>query len=403
MAIDTLSKAKNAKNDEFYTVYEFIQKEVNAYLDYNPDIFQDKVVLLPCDDPEWSNFTKFFAQNFENFGLKKLISTSFSKEKKGRMYPDGYQFSIFDVDKTEYDEEKATSNGKIFTLTRDSNKSGAIDIDDLEWSYLEGDGDFRSDEVKALRDEADFIITNPPFSLFREFVSWIVEANKKFLIIGNQNAITYKEIFPLIKNNELWLGATCNSEDMVFSVPKGAEIAPKDREKAAKLGYVGNYTRLGNSNWFTNIDHGRRHQPLSLMPMADNLKFSKHREIKEFGYQTYDNYDAIEVPFTDGIPSDYTGVMGVPISFLSKYCPEQFEIIGLTQRGCHDEALETKKYDDYWEVRPNGQKTGSSGSKTNGNPNLSRNDGVHNYFINAEGHIVQSCYQRILIRKRVQE
>lgn len=330
MTNDTLSKAKNAKNDEFYTVYDFIQKEINAYLEYDPDIFQDKVVLLPCDDPEWSNFTKFFAQNFENFGLKKLISTSFSREKKGKMYPVGYQFSLFDLDKPEYDEAKATANGKIFTLTRDSNKSGAIDIDDLEWRYLEGDGDFRSDEVKALRDEADFIITNPPFSLFREFVSWIVEAKKKFLIIGNQNAITYKEIFPLIKNNELWLGATCNSEDMVFSVPEGAEIAPKDREKAAKLGYVGNYTRLGNSNWFTNIDHGRRHQPLSLMTMDDNLKFSRHREIKETGYQKYDNYDAIEVPYTDSIPSDYDGTMGVPISFLTKYCPNQFEIIGLS-------------------------------------------------------------------------
>lgn len=342
MANSNLKDAKNAKNDEFYTVYDFIQKEVNAYLEFNPDIFQDKVVLLPCDDPEWSNFTKFFAQNFENFGLKKLISTSFAYESK--KFKEPYQLTIFEQGSPQFDEDKTKTHGKIFTLTRDSNKSGSIDIDDLEWHYLEGDGDFRSDEVKALRDEADFIITNPPFSLFREFIAWIVEANKKFLVIGNQNAITYKEVFPLIKNNELWLGATCNSEDMVFGVPEGAEIAPKDREKAAKLGYVGNYTRLGNSCWFTNIDHGRRHQPLSLMSMADNLKFSKHQEIKDSGYQKYDNYDAIEIPYTDSIPSDYDGVMGVPISFLPKYCPEQFEIISLAAshgkepRGIENEA-----------------------------------------------------------------
>ena len=158
MANENLSKAKSAKNDEFYTVYDFIQKEINAYMEYAPDVFRDKIVLLPCDDPEWSNFTKFFAQNFENFGLKKLISTSFSKDNKEKMYPVGYQFSIFDIEKEGYDDRKTDANGKIFTLTRDSNKSGAIDIEDLEWKYLEGDGDFRSEEVKALRDEADFYV-----------------------------------------------------------------------------------------------------------------------------------------------------------------------------------------------------------------------------------------------------
>ena len=197
----------------------------------------------------------------------------------------------------------------------------------MEWHYLEGDGDFRSAEVCALRDEADIIITNPPFSLFREFIAWATETPKSIVVIGSQNAITYKEIFPLLKENKLWIGATNNGKDMVFEVPEGAEVAPKDREKAAKLGYVGNYTRLGNACWFTNINHGRRHQPMSLMTMADNLKFSKHKQIRENGYQKYDNYNAIEVPFTDAIPSDYDGVMGVPITFLDKYCPEQFEII----------------------------------------------------------------------------
>ena len=155
----------------------------------------------------------------------------------------------------------------------------------------------------------------------------VMEAGKQLIVIGSQNAITYREIFPLLKENKLWIGATNNGKDMVFEVPEGADVAPKDREKAAKLGYVGNYTRLGNACWFTNINHGRRHQPLSLMTMADNLKFSKHKQIRENGYVKYDNYDAIEIPFVDAIPSDYKGAMGVPITFMDKYCPEQFEII----------------------------------------------------------------------------
>ena len=167
--------------------------------------------------------------------------------------------------------------------------------------------------------------------MFREFLAWIVEADKQFVIIGNMNAITYKEVFPLIKENKLWIGATGFASDMVFAVPKGTEVPIAYKEKAERLGYVGDYTRLGNSCWFTNIDHGRRHYPLPLMTMADNIKFSKHKEIKGREYAHYDNYDAIEVPFTDAIPNDYEGVMGVPISFLDKYCPEQFEIYGATE------------------------------------------------------------------------
>lgn len=326
MANSNLSKAKSAKNDEFYTQYADIQKEVNAYLEYNPDAFRGKTILLPCDDPEWSNFTKFFAQNFEEFGLKKLISTSYAPESKKIL---SWQPTLFETENPNYDADKSKTQGKIFVLDHDTNANGTIDIDDLEWSYLQGDGDFRSAEVKALRDEADIIITNPPFSLFREFLAWIMEAEKMFCIIGNQNAITYKEVFPLIKENKLWIGATGNGSDMVFAVPEGTVVAESDRQKAARMGYVGNYTRLGNSCWFTNLEHGRRHQPIQLMSMEDNLKFSKHKEIKEKGYQKYDNYDAIEVSFTDAIPSDYEGMMGVPISFLDKYCPEQFEIKGL--------------------------------------------------------------------------
>lgn len=193
--------------------------------------------------------------------------------------------------------------------------------------YLKGEGDFHSQEVIFLRNEADIIITNPPFSLFREFLAWIMETEKQFSIIGNMNAITYKEVFPLIKDNKMWLGATGNGKDMVFAIPEGAVVNEKDRDKAARLGYIGNYTRLGNSCWYTNIEHGRRHQPLPLMTMEENIKFSKHKDIRERGYQQYDNYEAIEVPFTDAIPYDYKDVMGVPISFLDKYCPEQFEIV----------------------------------------------------------------------------
>lgn len=327
MANSNLTEAKRAKNDEFYTQYADIEKEITAYLEFNPKVFRGKTILLPCDDPEWSNFTKYFAQNFERLGLKKLISTSYAVESK--TYKGVYQPTLFETSAPYYDKKKTKVNGKIFTLTRDKTGDHKVNVDDLEWQYLEGDGDFRSAEIKKLRDEADIIITNPPFSLFREFLAWIVEAEKQFVIIGNMNAITYKDVFPLIKENKLWLGATGNGSDMVFAVPPGTEIAEGDKQKAARLGYIGDYTRLGNSCWFTNLDHGRRHKPLPLMTMAENLKYSKHKEIKgKKSYDRYDNYNAIEVPFTDAIPSDYDGAMGVPISFLDKYSPEQFEILG---------------------------------------------------------------------------
>ena len=327
MANTNLANAKTAKNDEFYTQYPDIQKEINAYLDYDSNVFRGKTVLLPCDDPEWSNFTKFFAQNFELLGLKKLISTSYAPESKKYKMP--YQPTLFETSQPHFDNDKSKTHGKIFVLDRDVTGDNRINIDDLQWQYLEGDGDFRSKEIRALRDEADIIVTNPPFSLFREFVGWIIEANKQFLIIGNMNAITYRDIFSLIKNNLAWLGATGFVSDMVFGVPDGTEVSESDKKKAERLGYIGNYTRLGNSCWYTNLDHGRRHQPLRLMTMAENFKHSKHKDIRgRNDYIHYENYDAIEIPYTDSIPSDYEGLMAVPKTFLDKYCPEQFEIVG---------------------------------------------------------------------------
>ena len=316
MANDNLKQAKKAKNDEFYTQWADIEKEIMAYIDYNPDVFRDKTILLPCDDPEWSNFTKFFAQNFEEFGLKKLISTSFAYESKNINMP--YQPSLFEQQAPQFNPDINKTRGKIFTLDHDTNQNGVIDIEDLEWKYLEGNGDFRSDEVKKLRDEADIIITNPPFSLFREFLEWLFEEDKKFIIIGNKNCITYKETFSKIKENKMWVGKTPMGIDLLFGVPNEEELLNSKKIGSGYRIVDGKVLARSQSVWFTNIDHGRRHKPLQLMTIAENIKYSRHKEIKGHEYQKYDNYDALEVPFTDAIPSDYNGLMGVPISFLDK-------------------------------------------------------------------------------------
>ena len=323
MANKNLNKAKAAKKNEFYTQFYDIETEMEAYLDYNRDVFRGKTVLLPCDDPEWSNFTRYFAQNFEALGLKKLISTSFAPESK--TYKCGYQLSLFETESPKFDKDKTKTHGKIFVLTEDTTGDGVINLDDLQWDYLDGDGDFRSEEVTKLRDEADIIVTNPPFSLFREFVAWIMEANKEFVIIGNQNAITYKEIFPLLMNNEIWLGNGFKGGNAFFRVVEDRDYASGVYDKTTGL------VKFRNCCWFTNIDHGRRHQPLRLMTEAENIRFSKHKEIKGIGYQKYENYDAIEVNYCDAIPSDYDGIMGVYSTFFDKYCPEQFEIVGMCE------------------------------------------------------------------------
>ena len=325
MANEKLSSAKRAKNDEFYTQFHDIQKEINAYLEFNPDVFRGKIVLLPCDDPEWSNFTKFFAQNFQVLGIKKLISTSYAANSKPSEIV--YQPTLFETESSEFNPVKTKSNGKIFTLTRDKTKDGVINVDDLEWKYLKGDGDFRSDEIKKLRDEADIIITNPPFSLFREFLSWIIESSKQFLIIGNINCLTYREVFPLIMSNQIWLGNGMGRWISGFIVPDSYELFGTE----ARVEDGQRIVSTNNALWLTNIDHGRRHSPLELMTLDENIKFSKDKKVKLSGYPKYDNYDAIEVPSTMSIPSDYDKVMGVPITFLDKYNPDQFEILGITE------------------------------------------------------------------------
>jgi len=337
--------ARTAKQDEFYTQYVDIQKEVEAYLEFDPDTFRGKVVYCNCDDPFESNFFKYFAANFNKLGLTKLVTTSYDGSPiagQGTLFP-------------EYNE----GNGKrpkpkalAVTLDRvkDEDGDGAANVTDVELFLkrnkaariaLKADeypgGDFRSPECIALLKEADIVVTNPPFSLFREYVTQLVEYGKKFLIIGNVQALTYKEVFPLIKANRLWMGVTIHSGDREFRVPNHYPLnAASCRVDENGVKYI----RVKGVRWYTNLDHGRRHEELPLMTMADNLKFSKHKELKgKAAYDRYDNYDAIEVSFTDAIPSDYDAIMGVPITFLDRYNPDQFEIVGSYNNGEHGEEI----------------------------------------------------------------
>jgi len=341
-----LSAAKAAKQDEFYTQYVDIQKEVEAYLEFDPDTFRDKVVYCNCDDPFESNFFKYFAANFNRLGLKKLITTSY----------DGSPIAGAQLTFLEYDEGNGKrQKPKVFSVeieeVTDFDGDGATGIEDVQFFLsqnphtrkpLAEGGDFRSVECIALLKETDIVVTNPPFSLFREYVAQLVEHGKKFLIIGNTNAIKYKVVFPLIKDNKMWLGCTNFNVGMFFEVPDDWEhFHHIDKETGRKI------ARVSTSCWYTNLDHGRHHQPLSLMTMAENLKFSKNLKGKA-AYERYDNYDAIDVGTYKDIPSDYDGNMGVPITFLDKYSPEQFEIIwqasGNTRASTPTEVLEQMGY-----------------------------------------------------------
>lgn len=312
MANNYLHKAKAVGKDEFYTQYSDIEREMNAYYTYDNNVFKDKIILCPCDDPERSNFTRYFIMNFERFGLKKLISTSYAK-------------GMFDFEDmfVNADVREDDLHGRVLIVTKEN--ISEIDINAVQYEYLRGNGDFHTKEVSRFRDEVDMIITNPPFSLFREFLAWVREGNKKFALIGNQNAITYKEVFPLIKENELWLGNGFPGNVGYFESPY-EDVAKSMQHKEGLI-------RVAGVMWFTNLEHGNRHVWMELRTMLENIEYNKkfrnkiESDYNGCYYLKYDNYDAIEVPVTEAIPSDYDGVMGVPITFLDKYNPNQFEII----------------------------------------------------------------------------
>ena len=399
----SLAAAKAAKQDEFYTQYDDIQKEVEAYLDFDPDTFRDKVVYSNCDDPFESHFFKYFAANFNKLGLKKLISTSYDGSPiagQGTLFP-------------EYNEgngkrQKPKALAVTVDHVKDEDADGAANVTDVELFLkrnkaaripLKGNdkyagGDFRSPECIALLNKADIVVTNPPFSLFREYVAQLMEHRKKFLIIGNVQAITYKEIFPLIKADKLWMGVSIHSGDREFRVPEHYPLQAagfRVDENGVK------YIRVKGVRWWTNLDHGRRHQMLPLMTLEDNLRFSKHEEIKgKVAYDRYDNYDAIEVPYTDAIPSDYVGVMGVPITFLDKYNPDQFEILGITKTW---NGGACKTYPMQIQISKGGKK--SIVSKLNDAPSMKvskPSTGQIYYVVGRQSYI--ALYQRLLIRRR---
>ena len=340
-----LNRAKRDKNDEFFTPMNVISKEVVNYWDE----FEGKRVYCNCDDPTVSKFFIYFREQFKNLKLKKLIGTCYQSA-------DAHNFTKYDSDQSVYIEhcgKKTILNG--------------IDEKKIEVKNLSGDGDFRSQECINLLKKSDIIVTNPPFSLFREYVAQLIGHEKKFLIIGNYNSVISKEIFKLIQANKIWVGYT--PRGIKFKLPGG-----EDKDV--------------NACWFTNMHVEKRNDFLTL------IKKYKGNEKK---YPKYDNYDAIEVSNVKDIPDDYPGIMGVPITFFEKFNPQQFDVLGCTQRECHDEVPDTKKYDDYLEMRPDGTPTGSSGGKTNENANLIGNDGRRNYFIKGK-KIVQSKYGRIFIK-----
>mgnify|MGYP000448858790 CR=1 FL=1 len=311
-----LGAARTAKKDEFYTQLTDIEKEMRYYKKH----FQGKTVLCNCDDPFESNFFKYFVLNFNRLGLKKLIATCYSGSPIA-----GQQLSLFDyIDGNTGNKEENRPYKAVVTTVYDKTGDGGVDMLDVaelfksgenELTELNGNGDFRSKECLALLDEADIVITNPPFSLFREYVAVLMEHQKHFIIIGNVNAITYKEIFPLLRDNQIWIGASIHSGDRKFYVPDDYPL------NAAGCGVDEDgrrFIRVKGVRWYTNLDLKQRHEEMILVKRYDSVEYSM-----------FDNYDAINIDKTTDIPCDYAGIMGVPITFMDKYSPDQFEIIGL--------------------------------------------------------------------------
>jgi len=355
-----LSKAAKAKKDEFYTQLSDIEKELKHYKEH----FKDKVVYCNCDDPRISNFFHYFSYNFEKLGLKKLIAACYKNQNMDL-------FSQNDSEKAIYLEYEG-----------DKNENKVPDLEEIGIKLLKGDGDFRSKECIELLKQSDIVVTNPPFSLFREYVAQLIDYNKKFLIIGNVNAITYKEIFKLIKENKLWLGASIHSGDREFGIPDTYPIKAagyridKDGKK---------YIRVKGVRWFTNLDYKERHEDLLL-----------YKKYNPEEYPVYDNYDAINIDKTKEIPYDYEGVMGVPITFMDKYNPEQFEIVGITKTWF---GGATKIYPPQIQVGTNGQR--SNVTKLNDGATLKLNSPPHKktYYIVEDYYYIQ-LYARILIKRK---
>ena len=297
----SLGSARKRQNNEWYTRLTDIECELRHYKEH----FKGKTVLCNCDDPRVSNFFHYFSYKFEDLGLKRLITTCYKNQERDL-------FSRNDCERAIWLEYLGDKNG-----------NRVPDPEEIGMRYFKGDGDFRSAECIELLKQSDIVVTNPPFSLFREYVAQLVKYGKNFLILGNKNAITYKEIFPLIKENKLWVGVTPMSREMYFDVPQSfideALSANKDR---TIVKVDGKYMARSQSIWYTNLDHGKRHEEMILW-----------KKYTPEDYPRYDSYDAIEVAKTSDIPCDYEGVMGVPITFLDKYNPEQFEIIGITNHG----------------------------------------------------------------------
>lgn len=384
MANKNLNAAKVAKKDEFYTQLSDIERELQHYWQH----FRGKVVLCNCDDPYESNFFKYFALRFNQLGLKKLICTCYNGS------PVTGNELAFHFDGFDDDEPKKIAYKVEITEVKDENGDGAVDLSDVQY-LLKSDrnvlsilktGDFRSQECIELLKEADIVVTNPPFSLFREYIGQLMKYQKKFLIIGNMNSITCKEIFPYVQNNKMWIGPSISSGDRKFYVPDDYPL------NAAGCGVDSDgkrFIRVKGVRWFTNLDHNKRHEDLDLV-----CRYSEDE------YTTFDNFDAIEVGKTSDIPYDYDGIMGVPITFLDKYNPDQFEILGLTQIGCHDLCPDTKRYNDYKEItRATDKPTGSSGGKTNENAVLCGQGNKKTYYLGPNGEVVHSAYKRIFIRK----
>ena len=376
----SMSAAIKAKNDEFYTLLTDIEKEMRHYRKH----FKDKTVLCNCDDPFESNFFKYFVLNFNRLGLKKLIATCYATSPIA-----GQQLSLFDVVGGE-DEQRNKPYKAVVTKVYDTTGDGGVDMFDVaelfknhenELVELEGNGDFRSEECLALLDEADIVVTNPPFSLFREYVATLMEHEKKFIIIGNSNAITYKEVFPLIMQDRLWLGVTrSGTGSMWFRIMDDFPV-----KSGQKVENGVRYQTIGNSAWFTNLDVKKRHEELILVK-----RYSPEE------YPRYDNYDAIEVSKIVDIPLDYAGVMGVPITFLGKYNPDQFEIVGITKTWFGGAV---KTYEMQTQVSKNG--TTSTVSKLNDGPALkvSVPPKDKTYYV-VDGEYFIQMYARVLIRNK---